>query len=337
MRGLQRLGRAGWSVAGVIGGAALAAFAAGVLVPLLMPLLLMVVIAVTVQPLVARLRRLGLKAGPASLLGALMVPLGLAAVAALLLWVVMLQAADWRPALVAAGKKLRATLGADPVQTVLHSEVWRTALLGAGSAVSHGVIVAGEVAIGLLIGAYLLYYLLRDGPRVVAAVEPHVPGWMDFPRAAVQLRRYMVGTAVVAAMDAAVITFGAAVLGVPFLLTIAVVTFVSAFVPYLGAWVSAIFAILLALGSGGVDTAVWMVVIVLITQNVLEGILRPLVFGRALNLHPVVVLAATVVGAAVGGLCGVFLAPPLAAIARSWWVARRAHGTGTTVTATPNG
>ncbi|WP_433222237.1 AI-2E family transporter [Dactylosporangium sp. CS-047395] len=324
---LQRLGRAGWSVAGIVGGAALAAVAVGLLVPLLMPLLLMVVIAVTVQPLVARLRRLGLRPGPASLLGALAVPLGLAAVAALLVWVVLLQASEWRPALLAAGHKLHSALGADPVRTVLQSEAWRTALLGAGSAVSQGVIVAAEAAIGLLVGTYLLYYLLRDGPRVVAAIEPHLPEYLDFTRAAVQLRRYMVGTAVVAAMDAAVITFGAAVLGVPFLLTIAIVTFVAAFVPYLGAWVSAIFAVLLALGAGGVTTAVWMVVIVLITQNVLEGILRPLVFGRALNLHPVVVLAVTVLGAAVGGLCGVFLAPPLAAIARSWWVARRAHGT----------
>ncbi|WP_238019078.1 AI-2E family transporter [Dactylosporangium sp. AC04546] len=324
-RWFVRLGRTGWLVAGAIGGAALLAAAVGVLVPLVMPLLLMVVIASTVQPLVARLRRLGLATGPASLLGALVVPLALAIVGGLLVWVLVRQAADWKPALAEAGRRLHEAIGADPVQTVLKSATWRTALLGVGAAVANGAVLIGQVAIGVLAGVYLLYYLLRDGHRVVAAVERRVPGPSHeyVEQAATQLRRYMLGTTVVALMDAAVITLGAAVLRVPFLLTIAVVTFVTAFVPYLGAWVAAIFAVLLALGAGGVTAAVWMVVIVLITQNVLEGILRPFVFGRALNLHPVVVLAATVLGAALGGLCGVFLAPPLAAIARTWWNARR--------------
>ncbi|MEU7873011.1 AI-2E family transporter [Dactylosporangium sp. NPDC049140] len=326
---LQRLGRTGWSVAGLVGGAALAAAAVAVLVPLVMPLLLMVVIAITVQPLVARLRRIGLAQGPAALVGALILPLGLVFVAALLVWVLTLQAAEWRPALAEAGRRLQDALGADPVQTILQSASWRAALLGVGSAVTGGAIALGQAVVGLLVGTYLLYYLLHDGPRWGAAIERRLPTEIDpdhqlVRRSSVQLRRYMVGTTVVAAMDASVITFGAAVLRVPFLLTIAVVTFVAAFVPYLGAWVSAAFAVLLALGSGGATAAVWMLVIVLITQNLLEGVLRPLIFGRALDLHPVAVLAATVVGAAVGGLCGVFLAPPLTAIVRSWWKVRRA-------------
>ncbi|GGM45289.1 AI-2E family transporter [Dactylosporangium sucinum] len=324
---LARLGRTGWSVAGAIGGAALLAVAVGVLVPLVMPVLMMIVIAATVQPLVARLRRLGLATSPASLLGAIVVPLALAIVGALLVWVLVQQASDWKPALAEAGRRLHDAIGADPVQTILKSTTWRTALLGVGAAFANGAILIGQVAIGILAGVYLLYYMLRDGPRCVAAIERRLPAAAGPPhdlveRAATQLRRYMLGTTVVAVMDAAVITLGAAILRVPFLLTIAIVTFVTAFVPYLGAWIAAIFAVLLALGAGGVTTAVWMVVIVLITQNVLEGILRPFVFGRALNLHPVVVLAATVLGAALGGLCGVFLAPPLAAIARSWWSAR---------------
>ncbi|MFI5909953.1 AI-2E family transporter [Dactylosporangium sp. NPDC051541] len=301
---LRRLGRIGWSVVGVVGGAGLAAAAAGVLVPLLMPLLLMVVIAVTVHPLVERLRRVGLGRGPAALLAALVLPLGLLLVGGLLVWVLLAQAGDWVPVLAEAKRQLPVP---DPAAR-------RAALLGVGSAVLDGAVVAGQVAVGFLVGTYLLYYLLRDGPRLTRGKVP--------AGATTQLRRYIVGTAIIAAMDAAVITLGAAVLRVPFLLTIAVVTFVAAFVPYLGAWVSAVFAVLLALGAGGVTTAVWMAVIVLITQNVLEGILRPYVFGKALNLHPVVVLAVTVLGAALGGLCGVFLAPPLAAIARSWWTAR---------------
>ncbi|WP_432994480.1 AI-2E family transporter [Dactylosporangium sp. CA-233914] len=326
---LRRLGRIGWAVIGMIGGAAAAAVAIGVLAPLVMPLLMMVVIAVTAQPLVVRLRRLGLPPGPAALLGALVVPLCLAIVGGLLAWVLVTQAAQWQPVLAAAGRRVHDAIGADPVRTILSSASLRTALLGAAAALANSALVVAQVAIGLLAGTYLLFYLLRDGPRSVAAIERRIPARVDpghqfVPRAAVQMRRYILGTTVVAAMDAAVITAGAAVLRVPFLLTIAAVTFVTAFVPYLGAWIAALFAVLLALGSGGPTAAAWMTLIVLITQNVLEGILRPVVFGRALKLHPVAVLVATIVGAALGGLFGVFLAPPLAAIARSWWSARRA-------------
>ncbi|GAA3453219.1 AI-2E family transporter [Dactylosporangium matsuzakiense] len=302
---LRRLGRIGWAVTGIVGGAALTAAAAGVLVPLLMPVLLMVVIAVAVHPLLGRLRDAGLPAGPATLFAALVLPLGLLLVGGLVVWVLVEQAEDWPPVLAEAGRWLR----------VLDVQTQRAALLGLGSAVVDGAVVAGQVTVGFLVGTYLLYYLLRDGPRVARGRVP--------ASAATQLRRYMVGTTVVAAMDAAVITLGAAILRLPFLLTIAVITFVAAFVPYLGAWVSAVFVVLLALGAGGAATAVWMAVIVLVTQNVLEGVLRPYVFGRALNLHPVVVLGVTVLGAALGGLCGVFLAPPLAAVIRSWWATRR--------------
>ena len=141
-----------------------------------------------------------------------------------------------------------------------------------------------------------------------------------------RLRRYLVGTTVVAAVDAVVITLAAALLRLPLLLVIALVTFATAYVPYLGAWLSGIFVVVIALGSGGVETAIWMLVIVLITQNLLEAVLRPLAFGAALDLHPLTILAATVVGALVGGVVGVFVGPPLAAIAASWRRTLRSDG-----------
>jgi predicted PurR-regulated permease PerM len=55
-----------------------------------------------------------------------------------------------------------------------------------------------------------------------------------------------------------------------------------------------------------------------VTQNVLEGVVRPLAFGAALDMHPLAVLAATVAGGILGGVLGVFIGPPLAAIIISW-------------------
>ncbi|GAA0726557.1 AI-2E family transporter [Dactylosporangium roseum] len=326
----RRLGRVGWSVTGAAAGAAALVVVAAVLLPLILPLLVMIVVAVTIQPAVDRLQAHRVPRGAAALAGAIIVPAVLIAVGVLLAYVLVTQASGWRPAAEAAGTYLRETLGADPVRTILGSGQWRTALLGLGSALTNGAVIVGQIAVGLLAGSYLLFYALRDGPRLMALIESRLPLPAGSARAllrgaAVQFRRYVLGTTAVAALDALVITAGAAVLRVPFLLVIAAVTFVAAYVPYLGAWVSAGFAVMVAIGAGGLATGLWMLGIVLVTQNILEGVLRPIVFGRALRLHPVVVLVATVVGAAIGGLAGVFLAPPVAAIVMSWWSTIREH------------
>jgi predicted PurR-regulated permease PerM len=179
------------------------------------------------------------------------------------------------------------------------------------------------LAFGALIAIYILFFLLHDGPRfrdgIVARVAlPPATTRTMLADAGVRLRRYVVGTTFVAAMDALVIGLAAAILRLPLVLVIALVTFATAYVPYLGAWLSAIFAVVMALGAGGVDTALWMLAIVLVTQNILEGLVRPLAFGAALDMHPLAILAATVAGAILGGVVGVFIAPPLAAIVMSW-------------------
>ncbi|MEV6926284.1 AI-2E family transporter [Dactylosporangium sp. NPDC051485] len=320
---LGRLGRLGWSAAGAVIGAAALVIAVGVLLPLFLPLLVMAVVGATLQPAVDRLRRRGVPAGVAALAGALAVPLGLLALGLLFAAAVAAEAPHWLPAAERAGHRLHQALGADPVQALRQWPPWHAVLTGIGSAVATGAVVVAQVAVGVLIGGYLLFYAFRDGPRCFDALE----AWVPWPpgrlrrlagTAAFQFRRYMLGTTLIALMDAAIITVGALLLGLSMAGTIFVLTFVAAYVPYLGAWLSAAFAVVVALGSGGVPTAVWMLIIVLITQNVLEGILRPAVFGRALGLHPVVVLGVTVLGAALGGLIGVFLAPPVAAVIKNW-------------------
>lgn len=320
---LIRWGRLGWSAAGAVIGAALVVLVAGVLLPLVLPLLVMAVIGATLQPVVDRLRRRGAPAWLAALAGALAVPALLVGLVLLFGYAVTAHMSRFRHIAEQAGARLHELFGADPVRALRQLPGWHTVLAGAGSILTGSVVVAGQLVAGVLLGGYLLFYTFRDGPRCLTAIEGRVPVRPGRLRqvttvAAYQFRRYMLGTTLIAVMDAAVITFGAVLLRLPLVGTIAMLTFVAAYVPYLGAWVSAGFAVLVALGAGGVSTGLWMLAIVLVTQNVLEGILRPGVFGRALGLHPVVVLAVTVLGAAVGGLCGVFLAPPLTAIFLSW-------------------
>ena len=88
---------------------------------------------------------------------------------------------------------------------------------------------------------------------------------------------------IVAAFNAVVVGLGALVLGVPLAGTIAVVTFVTAYVPFIGAFVSGAFAVVLALGSQGTHRALIMLVIVILANGLLQNIVQPIAFGATLT------------------------------------------------------
>jgi putative heme transporter len=100
---------------------------------------------------------------------------------------------------------------------------------------------------------------------------------------------------------------------VPLIGTIAVVTFMGAYVPYLGAWGAGAFAVLVALGGAGTDAAIGMAVIQLLANGVLQQLVQPIAYGAALGIHPLAVLIVTIAGGALFGAVGLILAAPLTA------------------------
>ena len=97
--------------------------------------------------------------------------------------------------------------------------------------------------------------------------------------------------------------------------TIAVVTFVGGYVPYLGAWAAGAFAVLIALGGQGPEAALAIAVIVLLANGVLQQLVQPIAYGAALGIHPLAVLIVTIAGGALFGAVGLILAAPLTAAA----------------------
>ena len=101
-------------------------------------------------------------------------------------------------------------------------------------------------------------------------------------------------------------------LGVPLAGTIGVVTFVTAYVPYVGAFVAGAFAVLIALGAKGTTVALIMLVVVILANGLLQNIVQPFAMGSALDLHPLAVLVLTIGAGCVFGMLGLVLAAPLA-------------------------
>jgi len=165
-----------------------------------------------------------------------------------------------------------------------------------------------------------LVFLLADGPKIRRWTERHLGlpprlGHTVTGRVISSLRGYFVGVTIVAAFNAIVIGGGALVLGVPLAGSIAIVNFVAAYIPYLGAWSAGAFTVLIALGSQGTDAAIAMAVIALLANGMLQQLIQPIAYGAALGIHPLAVLIVTIAGGALFGTIGLVLAAPLTAAA----------------------
>ncbi len=168
----------------------------------------------------------------------------------------------------------------------------------------------------VVFSVFSLFFLLKDGP----AFRGFVDGHMGVPLNVAQtitgnvissLRRYFGGVTIVAAFNAVVVGVGAWALDVPLAGTIAVVTFVTAYIPFIGAFVSGAFAVILALGSQGTQTALIMLVIVILANGLLQNIVQPIAFGATLRMNPLLVLVATIGFGAIFGMVGLILGAPM--------------------------
>ena len=198
------------------------------------------------------------------------------------------------------------------------------AVEGAGSTLLHGLAsgIQGLTSLAFFVSFVLFstFFLLKDFSSIRGFVDTHMG--IPVPVATTvtdnvlsSLRKYFLGLTIVAAFNGVVVGLGALVLGVSLAGTIAVVTFVTAYVPFIGAFVSGAFAVMIALASEGTGTAAVMLVIVLLANGMLQQVVQPIAFGATLDLNPLAVLFVTIAAGSLFGMIGLILAAPLTSAA----------------------
>jgi putative heme transporter len=184
-----------------------------------------------------------------------------------------------------------------------------------------GAAIAVQALAAIALAIVLLFFFVKDGEQIVAWLLARTPADHQETMRAVGRRAWTAlagfvrGTAAVALIDAIGIGVGLAIVGVPLVLPIAVLVFFGGFIPVIGAFVTGLLAVLVALAAGGFQQALIVFAIVLAVQQIESNILQPVIMRRAVSLHPVVILAALTAGAALTGVIGAFLAVPVAAVA----------------------
>jgi putative heme transporter len=179
---------------------------------------------------------------------------------------------------------------------------------------------AGEVLTGALLTLFATIFFIKDGRQIwnwVVRLFPRgsrerVTGAGE--RAWRTLISYVHATVAVALVDAVGIGVGAAVLGVPLALPLGVIVFLGAFIPIVGAFLSGLVAVLIALVAKGPTTALILFAIVLLVQQIEGHVLQPLLLGRAVKVHPLAVVFGIATGTLLAGIVGALLAVPIVAV-----------------------
>jgi predicted PurR-regulated permease PerM len=186
-----------------------------------------------------------------------------------------------------------------------------------------GATIAFEIAAGTVLALFATIFFLYDGDRIWRWVVRLFPRG-GRPRVEESGRRawttmagYIRGTVIVAFVDAFFIGLGLLLVGVPLALPLAVITFLAAFVPLVGATVAGILAVLVALVANGVTAALIIAAVVIAVQQLEGHVLQPFVLGRSVSLHPLAIVLAIGAGSILAGIPGAVIAVPLVATVNS--------------------
>jgi predicted PurR-regulated permease PerM len=326
-RWLRDLGRTAWLLLGLFALLAGLAWLLGTTETIVGPVVVAMIVATVSMPIVAWLGRHRWPRAAA----AVVVLLGLAALAALVLVVVIggvtSQSSEVKTHADSAASKAEGWLksvgvkdsGAARAKSSVEKDVPEI-ISTLTKGVIHGIQGITSLAFGLSFALLSLFFLLKDGPSMRGWVDRHLGLPPPVARTVTggiirSLRGYFRGVTLVAAFNGVVVGIGALALGVPLAGTIGVVTFVTAYVPFIGAFVAGAFAVVIALGANGTTTALIMLLLVLAANGLLQNVVQPFAMGSALDLNPLVVLVITIGAGCIFGMLGLILAAPLTSAA----------------------
>jgi putative heme transporter len=177
-----------------------------------------------------------------------------------------------------------------------------------------------EVLTGTLLVLFATFFFLRDGRKIwrfLVRLFPVNARWSlaDAGDASWStLGSYVRATVLVAFIDAAGIGLALVILKVQFAFPLAALVFLGAFIPIVGASVSGAVAALVALVDQGWVIALIVLGAVILVQQVEGHILQPLIMGRAVAIHPLVVIIGIACGVVLAGIIGALVAVPLIAV-----------------------
>lgn len=198
----------------------------------------------------------------------------------------------------------------------------RISRIAAGSSgdVVEGARTVLELLAGGILSLVLAFFFVKDARTFQRWGLAHIPiAHREFARTATAkawrtLGNYLLGAATIGAFEAVVIGAAVGIAGGSLVIPVMVLTFAAAFFPIVGAIVAGAVAVMVVFVSSGFTPALIVLVVVVLVQQFDTDLLAPLIYGRAVRLHPVVVLVVLTAGGVTAGIAGAFVAVPITAV-----------------------
>ena len=324
-RQLRKAGIRAWLIVGIVALAVVAYTAFSTFSTFILPLVVAVVLGMIFEPVASLLGRVMPRQ-----LASLLVLIGIGALAVVALGVVVIGIIDQGPEIVdqtqAAIDTTRDWLAGQGVTVVVIDDV-QAQLSGFVDEVLPGLLSYVPTAfsgissflVGSFIALFILYFILAEWDTLTQWVATNLGVPKDLGEGIVadatrSFRDYFYVLTVASLPVAVMVWIAALVMSVPLAFTIALVTFVTSYVPYIGALISSVFALLIAFGSGGIVPALVMLIVILLAQNVVQPIVQRQLERNALDLHPIVGFGSTIIGSVLFGILGATLSAPTVAM-----------------------
>lgn len=200
------------------------------------------------------------------------------------------------------------------------AEQLQASVNASSDSIAAGAVLVAEGLAGLVIAMFLTFFLLKDGERFQRWSLSFLPADSQArvrrlaARSWSVLGGYLRGAAILGLLEGAIMAVTLVLVGGSLALPVALITFLAAFVPFVGAIVAGVVAVLVALASAGLGGAAIVAIVAIAVQQLDNDLLAPLIYGRALQLHPAAIILSVAVGGALFGVAGTFLAVPVAAV-----------------------
>lgn len=224
-------------------------------------------------------------------------------------------------------------IGGDQIsEAITQGRQW---LSSNASSLTSGAMAVGSSATnfiaGLVIALVVTLFLLGDGANIwgwcvrLLPAETRRPVHNAFRRGWVTLGSYVRTQMLVAAIDAVGIALGAMLLGLPLVVPLGLIVFFASFVPMVGAILSGALAVVLALVVKGPLTALLMLGVVLLVQQIESNVLQPILMSKSVSLHPLATLLGVAIGSFLLGIVGAVFAVPLMAVTNTVMLYLKGH------------
>ena len=179
-----------------------------------------------------------------------------------------------------------------------------------------------SAVITIVVIPFMLLYMLLDGKRLPDAIVKLLPSSYEKETRHIlhdmheTVRSYVNAQLLVAFFVGITSLIGLWIVGVDYAILLALFMMVTNIIPYVGPFLGAVPAVIVAFIQDPIKV-IWVIVVIIIVQQIESNVISPLIQGKSLKVHPLTIIIVLLVAGNLAGIIGMLIAVPFYAVAKT--------------------